>query len=172
MQRNESNCSMKTTKFPGLVAYTWAVVITATALLEEPQACLAQRQHRCSGRIQYYPCGMEFPDGRTSRREVTERRNTVPARVVDTSQPQPYVEILNTSFSKTSARRGIWRGRMRGTGLIQPELRIYRGSALISSRPMGAVVLLEQETPFTFNSALPSGKDWSWRIVARARLNK
>jgi hypothetical protein len=115
---------------------------------------------------------MDFPDGRTKKQVVKERKNTVPTRGLGSLQPLPYVKILNTSFSKSGAKRGIWRGRMRGTGLIHPELRIYRGSVLISSRPMGTVVLLEQETPFTFNSALPSGKDWSWRIVAHARLNQ
>jgi hypothetical protein len=140
---------------------------TLTALLILSQPGYTLRQYRCSGRIQYQPCATELQIGE-SRATPPKLKNTVPAPDRSQPSPTPYVKILSTSFSKVDSRRGVWRGTLRGTGTIEPKLQIFRGSKLESSRAMGAVVLIEQETPFTFNSELPTGTDWSWRIVAQA----
>jgi hypothetical protein len=145
-----------------------ALLWILTVLLTISQPCYALRQYRCSGRIQYHPCNMQLSAGR-ARPASIELKNSVPTQPLGSAPSKPYVKILGTSLFKMSSRRGIWSGRLRGNGTIEPELLIFRGSELESSRAMGAVVLIEQETPFTFNSALPSGVDWSWRIVAKAR---
>ena len=144
-----------------------ALLWILTVLVAMSQPSYALRQYRCSGRIQYRPCSMQLPVGRAHSAPI-EPKNSVPTQLRSPSS-QPYVRILATSFSKMNGRRGVWSGRLRGAGTIEPELLIFRGPKLESSRAMGAVVLMEQETPFTFNSSLPSGTDWSWRIVARAR---
>lgn len=140
---------------------------TLAVLLTVSQPGYALRQYRCSGRIQYRPCTMELPTGR-HRLPGAGLKNSVPKQPRGHSSSTPFVKILNISFSKINGQRGLWRGRLRGNGTIEPELQIFRGSELESSRAMGTVVLIEQETPFTFNSALPSGANWSWRIVAQA----
>jgi hypothetical protein len=110
---------------------------------------------------------MEFATGKPYSTS-SKHKNTVRTKPSAPPSATPYVEIMTTSFLQVSAQRGIWRGRLRGNGVILPELQIFRGVQLESSRAMGSVVLIEQETPFTFNSALPSGKGWTWRIVAQA----
>jgi hypothetical protein len=144
-----------------------ALIGIVMVLLTVSQPGYALRQYRCSGRIQYHPCSMELPTGERHS-SPTKLKNSVPIAPGGTTSSKPFVEILSISFSKINNQRGLWRGRLRGHGTIEPELQIFRGSELESSRAMGAVVLLEQETPFTFNSALPTGSDWSWRIVAQA----
>lgn len=129
----------------------------------------AIRQYRCEGRIQYRPCDEPFrgPTG------IGMGIDTGVALRAQARLPKPngplFAEVLESRFERLSAREGIWRGRIRGNGLVRLRLEIVEGAAAAPPRFMGHVPLANKATWFAFRSVAPAGKNWTWRIIAESR---
>jgi len=145
----------------------WVILVGLSSGVE------AQRVYRCNGMIQYYPCGQDL----FKKRTTTTGSSSVAPRLPDdvraraalggNSTPGAYAEIVKKSDQK-AGNQGWWRGTVRGKGQIHLQLQILRNGLVESTRYMGNVFLKDKSTWFSFKSALPSGKGWSWDIQAFA----
>jgi hypothetical protein len=94
---------------------------------------------------------------------VAERAGAAKAKKND-----GYARVLDSKFRKLSPNQGEWSGIVEGNGEVHLELRIYRGEKLETSRYMGNVTLANKQTTFKFNSSLPKGRSWNWKVIAVA----
>jgi len=134
------------------------------------QDAFALRQFRCQGRIQYRPC--EIDESEPYRAFMRSTLGTGIPQVQDSRFPirgPRYAKIVKSSFSKLTKATGLWSGVVKGNGLIETELHIYRHGNLESKRYMGHVWLQNKQTPFRMTSAIPTGGGWDWQVVAWAR---
>ena len=130
----------------------------------------AQRQYRCSGMVQYYPCGQTLFKPRMSAggvRPNAAKTGGDGARSPFEEDPSKYAEVTKQSYQRAGAQ-GWWRGTVRGNGQVHLQLQIMRNGAVESTRYMGNVHLNDKATWFSFKSPLPNGQGWSWNIRAFA----
>lgn len=136
-----------------------------------PSLCAAVPQYRCDGRIQYRPCDQIVVEKKLPGAGDAPRSEG--PRAVHNSlwriKGERYAEVVKSSFSKVGSNHGEWRGVIRGNGLVETELRIFRNNSLEARWYMGHVWLADKQTPFTFKSMVPPGKGWDWQVFAWAR---
>jgi hypothetical protein len=144
-------------------------VAFACGTILSPCDAEAVRPYRCGGKIQFTPCPHYSPIDEISA-ERAPRKDSEPATdPLWKIRGKRFAEVSKTSFSKVDRSQGIWSGQLKGNGLVETELQIYRDNKLEERRYMGHIWLDNKKTPFRFKSALPPGKNWQWRVVAWAR---
>jgi len=118
----------------------------------------ATKLYRCDGRVQYRPCGDDGGFAPLRFGSATPRAQLSRAQ---------FPRVVKESFKRLSADMGNWRGVIEGHGKISLKLRVFRNGEVESERFMGSVVLPKlKTTTFTFNSSLPPGSGWTWKVVA------
>ena len=75
-------------------------------------------------------------------------------------------QVFKANLSPISPKEGIWRGRVQGMGNIALALEILRSGRVVERRSMGKVRLNGESTWFAYRSWLPSGSNWSWKVIA------
>jgi hypothetical protein len=130
-----------------------------------PFAHAAIKQYRCAGRVQYRPCDAFSESSQpSSRRPRTQSADELARSIGVVSGPR-FAQLVKAEFSKVDKSSGLWKGSVRGNGLVELELQIFRGSERIDTRYMGSVWLRNKVTKFRFKSPLPSIKGWRWQIT-------
>lgn len=155
-------------------------LVLVLALL--PTYAHAAKLYRCQGKVQYRPCNQALitHSGRyNSPYRALQDSATRLARAQIKSQSSSisddlYAEVVKSTFKKLTCSKkqctdGQWRGVIRGNGTVHLTLQILRNGLPESTRYMGNIKLLNSETSFNFVSSSPSGKDWSWQVLALAR---
>lgn len=172
---------------------------TASSGLVFIESASAQTTFRCSGRVQFRPCGMPYPN--TSPAIAEDSTEAKPSRESQIElkmafQPEQHAitkiqarlgmpKILNSQFrllgyspGRTSGKRnpksasqlGEWRGVVHGDGDIGLELAITKPGSPPQRQFMGSVKLKNKATWFVYRGSVPTGKNWSWSISAFPRV--
>ncbi len=129
----------------------------------------AVKPYRCNGKVQFTPCekgGASPTIAISDAVEGTVRPTNDPRFVISGKR---YATLLKSNFTSLTRTTGLWSGVVKGNGLIETELQIYRNGNLEVRRYMGHVWLRNKETPFKITSALPAGRGWDWKIAVWAR---
>ena len=135
-------------------------------LLALPIDANAIRQYRCGERVQYRPCEMKlFEDFRAGLGDST-RHAPRPHRAMQRSGiPGPlYAEITNSAYQPISDGDGKWTGKVRGNGEVALTLQFLKDGKIHLERPMGGTILVDDETTFSFITALPKASECIWNI--------
>ncbi len=126
----------------------------------------AQKLYRCDGYVQTRPCDQAL-GFRPQIQSGSSARAMPRTATVDVAYPK----VLREVFKPVSSKVGNWRGEIQGKGKVTLRLRVFRNGSLESERFMGSVVLPRlKTTTFNFNSSMPHGTGWSWKVVALAEL--
>lgn len=146
-------------------------LIFLTLFLFNPLEAAALRQFRCGDRVQYRPCEMKlFEDFRgVGLGESTAKRDRHSSKTPRSGIAGPlFAEVTDSSFQSLPDGDGKWSGKVRGNGEVALTLQFLRDGKIDTERPMGGTLLIDDETTFSFITALPREKGWSWNIVASA----
>lgn len=134
-----------------------------------PGIALAAKQYRCEGRVQYRPCEQGFK-GQGSIGTGVPAATIVRAQPrTSVHQPNLFAEITESRFERITHRDGVWKGKVRGNGIVHLHLEILRKGLSEAVRYMGSVPLANKSTTFAFRAVAPTGRDWSWRILAEPK---
>ena len=80
-----------------------------------------------------------------------------------------FAEVETSTYQVAAKNQGWWRGTVRGNGLVELELHIFRPGKAAEARSIGQVPLKNHATWFSFKSPRPAGSKWTWKILARAK---
>lgn len=131
-------------------------------------------QYRCDGKVQYRPCGERLH--RYERNVYTPKQATKPEDVdmeqVRAAKRWPLassrgLEVVNAAFHPLPGARGMWKGRVRGSGKIGLRLIITREDKVVANRFMGAITLRGPSSSYRYIGSVPRSPGWDWRVVAR-----
>lgn len=142
-----------------------SMVILLCLVLGTPP-CLAAKQYRCFGKVQYRPCAADDAGSNSSLR-AAPRLNSK-SHPFDEIKGERFARVVTQDLSKLNRGDGLWKGTVHGNGLVELALRVFRGGNLESTRYMGSVWLRNKTTKFRFRATLPPGKNWRWEVVAWA----
>jgi len=128
---------------------------------------------KCNGRVQVWPCGMEYPNGQKNKKLVATTARSVPPRSMEKLSATKEFKgsplraaVLYSKFRPEKKNLGLWTGEVEGNGEIKLFLQIFREQKLESTSAMGSTILHNQQSPFTFRSSMPKGNNWSYIIFA------
>ena len=151
------------------------VSLFVTVLISYPSVTWAAKQYRCAGKIQYRPCHQSigytqgtFPSLQSAERRIHENMKRQ-KKYSSMASEDLYAEVISSNFKKLPKSDGQWRGIIKGNGNIHLTLHLLRAGIQESTKYMGNITLENDQTSFNFISAVPKGKDWTWRISALAK---
>lgn len=132
--------------------------------------------YRCSGKVQFRPCGYPVADGKVAfetvnlpKVKITKiPRSNEPLSGNARSAPRVWPAIVEVkSFERVGKRDGLWRGFVTGKGKVRLNLKFAKSGRVQEERAVGQVFLSRYKTTnFTVRTTLPRGGDLTWHIEA------
>ncbi len=158
-----SNTEYRSLNIFAILHLMFRILLLAIIFLSVEPSSDAAPIFRCGQQIRTRPCNMEFVAPKRSKLRIP-RSGTPRAELRIAS-----AKLSNQTFQYLSSHDGLWRGYVAGSpGTVRLYLQIFSSAKPEAPRKIGEVRLLGVNHPvkFTYRSALPSGRGWTWQVVA------
>jgi hypothetical protein len=141
----------------------WGLVLASgMSLFSFPAS--AERKVCSNGYVSHSSCPDDFPIsiyGNGSRSSLGNAGVAAPS-------PPSSAKVIEPQLVRNPSGRGLWKGHLSGDGKVRLVLEIQRAGQVTELREMGSVELSSTDKPtrFNFQSMLPMGEGWSWKVLA------